>query len=352
MLTDIQLKRFVVNKIFGKSKSIPEPFSEDASDLCVLDSEGLSLLEKRIINCLNHKSKFFELTLENDSEGSCFDLQRNLNGHDNPNFVRTTNEIANLAALSHKTGKIPDGLILTIQAKFGALDGVILVKAEKSDAFSANETGLSLVKDIFLSSDKTLYKIGVFLRTDKENINKSSFKYFVYDDAFTPSKNDLAIYFYNYFLGFSTEENGKIQTNNLCKDLIRMTNDYVHLGDRGRVQDRIAQIFHDKRLVTISASNFKGVFPEELDTLFESEIEAKYPNAIVKDTSMVTVLEKRKISLTENAVVTLKNWQDGIITGNTSRFDDIEKLKVSVDSGSNFSFLLVPSIMPTLDENS
>lgn len=349
MMKDIQLQRLVVNKLYGKSKGVPEPFSEDASSLCVLDPEGLSLLEKRITTCLHHKSKFFELTLENDSEDSCFDLQKKLIGLGNSEFIKTTNGIANLAAISHRTGRIPDGLILTIQAKFDTLDGIILVKAEKSDAFSANESGLSLVKDIFLSSDKTLYKIGVFLRTDKANSDKSSFKYFVYDDAFTPSKNDLAVYFYSHFLGFSTEENGKIQTNNLCKDLIRISNEFVHLSDRGRVQDRIAQIFHDRKIVTISASNFKGVFPEELDTLFESEIEAKYPHGIVKDTSMISVLEKRKISLTENAVITLKNWQEGIITGNTSRKEDIEKLKVSVNSGSNFSYVLLPSEMPSLE---
>ena len=123
--------------------------------------------------------------------------------------MKTSQEVADLAASCQTRVNIPDGLILIIEAKFNGIYAIIVVKAEKSEAFSANGNDLKLIKDIFLSSDKTLYKIGIFARTDSKNLTPNSYKYFVFDDDFSPSKDDLAIYFYKSFLGLTTEKNSK-----------------------------------------------------------------------------------------------------------------------------------------------
>ncbi len=351
MFGNATIKRLTVHKIYSKSKTTPKAFSEDATSLCNLDFDGMEILTRRISSCFKHKSKFYELSLEDNSPDSFFEYQKPMKAADESLFIEYANKISDKCAESHTSANIPDGLLLVVDCVIDGFHSIVTVKAEKSDAFSANESGLSLVKNIFLSSDKTLYKVGFCMRYDNKNIDEDSFKYFVYDDAFTPSKTDLATYFYRGFLGLSTERNAKLLTNNLYKDLNSLIQDFVGLNDRPEMMDRVVSIFKDPSSNSLEVTDFRPLFTGKLQTLFDSEIIPKYPShAIVKDLSIVTTMKSKKISLTKNATLVLKDWPEGVITGSTRNSDDLNRLTSYLETGGgNYNYAFIPSEMPGVE---
>lgn len=348
MFKNAAIRRLTVHKIYSKSKVTPVAFSEDATSLCKLDFDGIEILIKRISSCFQHKSKFYELDLEDNSLSSFFEYQKHLKAADDDSFINYCNKISDKCAESHVSANIPDGLLLVVDCVIDGFHSIVTVKAEKSDAFSANESGLSLVKNIFLSSDKTLYKVGFCIRYDEKNVDEKSFKYFVYDDAFTPSKTDLANYFYKGFLGLSTDKNAKLLTNNLYKDLNSFIQDFVGLNDRPEMMDRIVSIFKNPEKNSLEVSEFRSLFTGKLETLFDTEIIPKHPShAIVKDLSIVNTMKSKKISLSKNATLVLKDWPEGVITGSTRNSDDLSKLTSYLESGGgNYNYAFIPSDMP------
>jgi hypothetical protein len=344
-LENLELKRLTVHKIYGRSKTNDAPYASECTELTKLGADGMETLHKRVNSCINHKSKFYELDLSDKSEESFFEIHKSLCGARLPKFLSVSQLIADKVASTHENANIPDGLILIIEAKISGLETVITIKAEKSNAFSLAGNDLQLVKDIFLSSDKTLYKLGFFIRRDSEKETPSAYRFYVYDDAFSPSKEDLAHYFYNKFLGLTTEKNSKLLTNKFHRALIGFAQDHIDFGDKYEVMRSIDRAFLDTTRKSLTASEFKSFFPSELDQLFDSVIAQEFPNSFVKDNSIINSIETKRIALSSETTLLLKNAPDGIITGSTKNANDLSKLKVSIDSGNNYNFALVPSIV-------
>ena len=340
---NLEIKRITIHKIFAKSKSVSEPYADDCTELVKLGGEGLKTLHDRIKSCLNHKSKFFELHLADHADTSnFFSIQKPLWNSSEDLFLKTSQDIADKAAIAHKNANIPDGLLVVIECMISSLKCVIVIKAEKSDAFSMSGTNVQLIKDIFLSSDKALYKIGFTIHYNEKSKVASNYRFFVYDDSFSPSKEDLAYYFYHTFLGFSTEKNSKLQTNKLHKHLSKFTLQHIGYGDRYTVLKNIDRAFLEPTNKTLNAKDFSSYFPEEIHELFTKEVEEHFPTAFVKDIAITTTISTKRIELTSETTLLLKNAPDGVITGSTDNSDDIKKLNASIDSGNKYNFALIP----------
>jgi hypothetical protein len=343
-LDGLTLKRLTVHKIFGKSKTNNTPYAGECKEMTKLGTDGMETLHKRIDACLNHKTKFYELDLHEKGADSFFELQKPLFGTHGKTFLSISQKIADKAADAHKNANIPDGLLLLVEATISGFNTVITVKAEKSNAFSLTGNDLQLIKDIFLSSDKTLYKLGFFLKKDTKESNGKAYRYYVYDDSFSPSKGDLAHYFYSTFLGLTTDKNSKLLTSNLHRELINFIQDHIDLSDKYEVMRNVDRAFLDPKRKSINASDFKSFFPPELDQLFESILEPEFPNSFVKDNSIISSIETKRITLTPETTLLLKNAPDGIITGSTRVESDLTKLQVSIDSGQSYHYVLVPTL--------
>lgn len=343
-LDNLVLKRLTVHKIYGRSKTNETPYAGECKEMCKLGVDGMETLHKRIDSCLNHKSKFYELDLQEKGSDSFFDMQKPLIGSHGKTYLSIAQKIADKAADSHMNANIPDGLLLLVEATISGSHSIIAVKAEKSNAFSVTGNDLQLIKDIFLSSDKTLYKVGFFIKRNSTGSDGKSYRYFVYDDSFSPSKGDLAHYFYNTFLGLSTEKNSKLLTSNLHRELTTFIQDHVDIRDKFELMRTIDRAFLDSKRKNINASDFKSFFPEELNQLFESVIESEFPNSFVKDNAIIKNIETKRIALTPETILLLKNAPDGIITGSTRVEKDLKKLKVSIDSGQAYKYVMIPTM--------
>jgi hypothetical protein len=340
----VVLKRLTVHKIYGKSRVNTIAYAGKCQEISRLDNEAMYILHERIDACLRHRSKFYELDLQDASPGSFFALQQALYGTTSDRFLVIAQQLADKAAAAHINANIPDGLLLLVEATINTHPAIIVVKAEKSNAFSLTGNELQLVRDIFLSGDKTLYKVGFFIRTDTTHRDAKAYRYYVYDDAFTPSRGNLAHYFYSSFLGLSTEKNSRLLTNNFHKTLISFTQYHIDVGDKYELMRSIDRAFLDQGRKMIHAADFKSFFPEDLEPLYEEMIEKEFPHAFVKDNTIMKSIATKKIALTPEATLLVKNAPDGIITGNTKNETDVSRLKVSLDSGEKYHFVLVPAM--------
>lgn len=340
---NLEIKRVTIHKIFAKSKTVAEPYADECKELVKLGDEGLKTLHDRVMSCFNHKSKFFELHIADQTDrDNFFHIQKDLWNSKEDKFLGISQQIADKAALAHKNANIPDGLLVVIECVISKLKCVVVIKAEKSDAFSMTGTNLQLIKDIFLSSDKALYKIGFTIHRNEKGTGMANYQYYVYDDSFSPSKEDLAYYFYHTFLGFSTEKNSKLQTNKLHKHLTKFALRHIAYGDRYTVIRNIDRAFLEPKNTTLSAKEFSAYFPEEIHELFTKEVEDYFPTAFIKDTAITNTIETKRIELTAETTLLLKNAPDGVITGSTDNREDVQKLIASIDSGSKFNFALIP----------
>jgi hypothetical protein len=338
---NLEILRVTYHKTISKSKDNPVPYATDCLDFCKLGTDGEATLIKRIQNCIKKTSHFFELDLENSSKGSMFEIQKNFINSKKVEFLKTSQEVADLAASCQTRVNIPDGLILIIEAKFNGIYAIIVVKAEKSEAFSANGNDLKLIKDIFLSSDKTLYKIGIFARTDSKNLTPNSYKYFVFDDDFSPSKDDLAIYFYKSFLGLTTEKNSKLLTNKMHNKLKRFVDDYIDSSDGYDVRRSIDRIFLDVDKKTLSSESFKDLIPKELLERYNRDIVEQMPTAFVKDLKIINKIDTQRIKINEDIFLTIGPNSEIIDMGDTEV--DKNRLIMTVDSNKNSNYIIFKS---------
>jgi hypothetical protein len=343
-LENLQINKVTVHKIFGKSKKNPEPYAGSCKELVKLGDEGMQTLNNRISSCLNHKSKFYELHLSTKDKDSFFEIHKPLWGSDEKKYLEISQQIADKAANAHKNANIPDGLLIVLEGKITNMKATVVIKAEKSDAFSMTGTDLQLVKDIFLSSDKTLYKIGFAIHRDEKVKTANGYNFYVYDDAFSPSKEDLAYYFYSSFLGLSTEKNSKLLTNKLHRQLMKFVMKHIGFGDKYEVMRNLDRAFLDPARKILHAKDFISYFPNELADIYRTEIEETFPTSFIKDNAITTDIETKRIELSPETTLLLKNAPDGIITGNTANDNDVKKLQTTIDSGiRNYTFALIPT---------
>lgn len=345
----LEVKRFTIHKIFSrkdlKSKKMSDPYAEVSENLCELDDDGLETLNRRIKTVAFQARKFFELDLEETGIDSFWSIARGIFNNTRKQYIATANKIADKAAEAHSKGSIPGGLLLVVECNLGKKDCLVVIKAERSNAFSLSGSNMELVKDLFLSTDKTLYKIAFLVKTGNKDIDPSSYKCFVYDDSFSAIKEDLAYYFYHSFLGFSTEKNSKIQTNNFYKYISRFTEKFIEgFGDQNNIMKAVDNDMLSNRKKIIHPDDYKSYFPDELQDEYERYITDKLPRAIVKDISILSDIRSKRIKINEDAVLLAKNdiGKDVLILDEPT-ITSLETAKRTIlDTGKKYKVVFIP----------
>ena len=351
---DVVLNRFTFHKIFGKKiveQTEVAPYADDCGDFCNINPDGIDILTARIKKAASQKRRFFELDIKETGAESFWKLASPLINASKPDFLKTSKIIADKAASVHNKANTPDGLLLIIEGVISGYSALIVVKAEKSNAFSMTGTSLQLIKDIFLSSDKTLYKIGFLIHRDNKNNQPKSYAGYVYDDAFSPSKEDLAIYFYQRFLGYSTEKNAPINTNNLYNELKAFNDQYIDsLSDRNDILRNIDRKLMDKKVVTLHADDFKTLFPDEVHSVYDHRISTNFKTAIVKDTTLIGDFLTKRIRITSNADLVTKNGISDKIKLGTVRDNKVNFIEnLELDTGVEYKCVFVPTTTDIID---
>ena len=231
---NINIAQVVIHEVFkrGPNREIVDPVFGEQTIL--LDAEAMTALRDRLIKALGQSSRCMEMDLQFDGVGSGVDLAKRLL-EAGENFALTSREVATKLAGAQTRQDLPGGIVVVLIGTAG-MPGkrfVCKLKAEPHNGFTrvaaAGVISLQFLKDLILTPQTRLYKIGCFVELDKDAPANtplaSNWKAFIYDETMsTSNKLSAANYFYDGFLGLKFPQNGATRTKEFhdhTKDFIK-----------------------------------------------------------------------------------------------------------------------------------
>lgn len=237
---NLTINRLIIHEIFsrGVDKALVQP--NYGTQLLELPQDARDALQARITNALGKSSHGVEMSIREIGVESTWHKAKELiesQGNDQQ-FVNLSQNIASKLAVAQTNRTIPGGIVVVIEGTCGnpARSFMCVIKAEPHGGFTKrNADGhltLEYIKDLILTPQAKLYKIGAFLRHDPGAATLQSptngWKAFLFDDQITQgNKHSAAQYYYESFLGLEFPSNSAFQTKQfhaLTKDFIRNAN--------------------------------------------------------------------------------------------------------------------------------
>jgi hypothetical protein len=309
----LTFKRAAAHRIMKKEPGADHGIAELDDKLLHITTEVIDLIKERLVKSVGRTAKAFVLEIGDSSYGTFFDMCYNLKTVGDNEFLKMTGDIALHLAKAQTSTSYPGGYLIFLEAYTDEGKSVyIAIKAELHDTlryeYTYESSRLHLLDDVFLSPSQKLYKIGVIYELDYENMKISKekpfpnneFGCFLYDDQFNPDSKP-AEYFYKDFLGFSIDNNPKIQS----KKFYENTEDFIiyNIDELGRKKELLNALRHEFTDNTeerrLKPHDFAAAYfnDEELTENYFSQVAAYLPQNITKDTSLIkSNLEWRKVN--------------------------------------------------------
>ncbi len=334
----ISINRIIVHKILQQEVTQEYSEVELEKNVIKINEKGKDILIARVIDALGKESKSFELNVESDSEGSFFSLAKRLEKLNEEQFILNSQEIAKLLGYSQDRVGLPGGYLLIIDA-FDAYNNsplVLVIKAE-GHAVLQHETGtssLNVLENVFLSPAQKLFKIGVLgfnsYNTSKEP-EKNDCYALLFDAQFRDGKP--AEYFYKSFLGFSVDQNSKINTYMFYEETVSFINAQMSdPSDRANflsfLKAYLSPLKADKlidRVAFIKSTNLS----DTLISAYINKTNESFPRSFFMDTSLINnSLSKRRMCFSNdiNIVGPEENFEERVKL--ISKREDFDKIDI------------------------
>ena len=327
------VKRVIAHKIVQKTENSP-CYADTHESLYSLNHEDKQVLIQRIEKAVNNKKKCFELSFRDKGKDSMHEYLKKLGFvSDDDLYIDFSKEAAGKLAESQDNISIPGGYCLVVDGEMMSGDYYIcIIKADYQEVFNVNKNTMQVLNDVFLSPAKDFYKVGFFI----QNKTKKSFEPYMYDDQFSIYKDDLTLYFYDKFLGLSTDENNKLNTKNLFMDIIDFINNNVDYSDDNRGLIKAAQsYFRENTEGHVSVADFSDRYLKNtiLETPFKKQYGEKYPRAIVLDITLLSNerLMTQRTTLGDKITIITKEGVKMTLLDD----DNITKIVPTIKSGKN-----------------
>lgn len=237
---NLTVSRLIIHEIFvrGADKALVQPTY--GNQLLVLPQDARDALQGRITNALGKSSHGVEMRIREFGADSIWSKAKEIieaQGND-AHFIRVSRSIADKLAAAQANRNIPGGIVVVIEGTCGnpSKSFMCVIKAEPHGGFTKRQDGghltLEYIKELILTPQAKLYKIGAFLRHDPAAATKqepiNGWRVFLFDDLITQgNKLSAAQYFYETFLGLEFPSNSAFQTKQfhaLTKEFIRHAN--------------------------------------------------------------------------------------------------------------------------------
>lgn len=327
------IQRVIAHRIVQKTEEAP-CYSDPHDSLYSLSAKDNEVLIKRIEKAVNNKKKCFDLSFRDKGDNSMYEYLTELGFvSEDDAYIGFSKEAAEKLSESQDNISIPGGYCLVADGKMkGGEYFICIIKADYQEVFNVHENSMRVLDDVFLSPAKDFYKVGFFIQ-DKA---KRGFKPYMYDDQFSIYKDDLTLYFYDKFLGLSTDENNKLNTKNLFMDIIGFINENVDYSDDNRGLIKAAQsYFRENTEGHVSVAEFSDRYLKntKLEEPFKKQYGGKYPRAIVLDTTLLTTdrLMTQRTTLGDKITIITK----GGVKMTLLNEENIAKIVPTIKSGKN-----------------
>jgi len=213
---NFRINRVITHEIFKRNeeREIVQPLI--SSELTQLDDDGNSELAMRVVEAVGKDSKSVEMNIDKTGANSVYSYVKSIidNSADNDIFIEMSSNIAMNLAHAQTARNLPGGILVIVDGTTGVENNkyVAVIKAELQGGFqkAANNT-IGFVRDLLLTPQQKLYKIGIFLESP---VSVSNARAFVYDYNMSMSQeHGMAAYFYDNFLGCTISHTDKYFTN-------------------------------------------------------------------------------------------------------------------------------------------
>ena len=237
---NLSIARIIIHEVFirGADRALVGP--NYGTQLLELPPDARDVLQTRITNALGQSSHGVEMTIRETGIESAWNKAKVIieSQGDNQLFISASQGLAAKLAGAQSNRTIPGGIVVIIEGTCGhpARSFMCAIKAEPHGGFTKKQMGehltLEYIKELILTPQAKLYKIGAFLREFSEAATgqapANGWRAFIFDDLITQgNKLSAAQYFYEGFLGLMFPSNSAFQTKqfySLTKDFIRNSN--------------------------------------------------------------------------------------------------------------------------------
>lgn len=318
-LSNLRFNRIAVHYIPNKSAS-EDADPEYGDDLIELGSNAQDILTQRVTEVLGDPSFSVEISIIEDEEDSTFQKSAPLIRASTEEFLDGSRHIADNLNDAQQRSNIPASVLLVATGKSGIAQNniVALVKAETQDGFSFStsegDIRVDFIRDLFLTPDQKLYKVGLFAEMsrssdDKKLREKEDFEALVYDSNLR-QRSEAAKYFYRTFLGCDYASSGKQMT----KEFFEAHQEYfdsidISSEERKDLKTHLYSYLKSKQnLIGVAgfADNYIGDSDRASYLQFMDEREIA-DHAFEKDISLVqSKLKNRRIRFTNGVTVRAK----------------------------------------------
>lgn len=341
--SEIEINRIIIHRVHKKRQEEEYGFAEYSENIFDFGIHELETLKDRISSAFSKSKRFFKLEIARTENESFFGNTKSIKNCSRDEFIEKSKNIADLLAISHSKRTIPSGLLLIMDGFFeGNKHFVLVIKAELQEAFTIKEINnqklVELINDLFLSPAKDFYKIGYLVEDINTGLSypNSDYSAYMYDDNFSSGKRNLAEYFYETFLGFSTSNNDKLLTKNYYTDVSNfIENNVSGFENKKGLRNALNTLFRENITGVINPQEFAEIhFEDDLLRKYGSEIGVNYSHSFTKDLSLVDRrLQRGKINLIDDLKLEGPNDSLNNVSVVNGRNVDFEILKLQIESG-------------------
>lgn len=298
----LRINRLVMHRIVAKTADVDHATVEYNDTLIPIDREIQKILIDRLSQSLGKYSKSFELSVEDEADGSTFRFIKDLVNQNDDGFIAISHDIADLLADAQgNKGNVPGGYLLIIDCtNYDNHPVYILMKAESHNALNIVGNSAQALQNIILSPAQKLYKSAAFEKIGNSNpLTKNDFRAHLFDSQFN-SGTKLASYFYKDFLGLTISGNAPIETKNFYNLMVSTTEAAFadHVDSLNHIKNQVVSLLTSE-VATISPRDaIINIVPEEQRDLYIRKVANEFEGAIVKDISLLHYqLNNRTIKL-------------------------------------------------------
>lgn len=331
---NLAIHRIIIHEIFKRTDSPTPVEPRYATQVIQLESDARDALQQRITAALGHASHGIEMSIRKTGGESIWAKAKQIveGINDESIFIAASQSITASLANAQVSRNIPGGIVVVIHGTTGhpGIPYTCIIKAEPHAGFkrtvgNTGELMLEFLKDLILTPQAKLYKIGVFLCMDAQaattELPCGGWRAFIFDDLITAgNRQGAAQYFFDTFLGLAFPSNDAWQTkqfHSLTKDFIRSAN--ISEETKSDLLGALTIYLKVDQGGTIQVDQFSAAYfdaPELRDAYSAYMLSKDFPlTAIHKDISEVKgALRDRKITFSNNIRLTgpVDQFQDRV----------------------------------------